>query len=193
MSYYDFSHMGGGDLDYIASHFPLLPQGDLVCAGTFRGGDAMMMRQLLPDRNVVVIDSFRGVSKPGEFDSIPFGEYACSLREYHANFRAAGITPPEEIYPMWIDPRSLEIIPHRPIALLWIDLDQYHPCLSILRYFCNDLVSGSIVLIHDFDSSVCPGIRKAFEIFSEEIGTIYETWRANENCAYIGKIRVRKP
>jgi O-methyltransferase len=166
------------ELLFLNYQFTLLPPGDVIVAGTYRGGDVMFIQDRDPSRNIVVIDSFQGVHDPTELDGDNGhlrGEFACGgLEEYKANFAAAGREPPEEIYEMFITFYHLYRIQHRPIALMWLDLDHFQPTLDCLAYFENDMVPGGVILSHDYGNPKCPGIQMALEAFGREY-SVYGT------------------
>ena len=141
----------------------------VVIAGTYRGGDAMAMRLIEPNTNIIVIDSFKGLQKPSEYDHKEYtreGLFACSLDKYLEGFTHLGITPPDQIYEQFITSKSLEPIRVDDLALLWMDLDQYEPTKAILAHFLPQISKDTIILTHDYGFGHTPGVKQACDEFS---------------------------
>ncbi len=164
MSWKRYTIVSDAELDFLVSTVRSAPSGDIVIAGTYKGGDAMMVRATSPDRRLVVIDSFAGLADATEGDQGTVhkaGEFACGLVEYIRNFAVAGYSLPDEIHPQYITPESLDVIHHRPVAVVWLDLDFYSPTIACMRHFWDWLVPGGRMLTHDFSWTHTPGIERA--------------------------------
>jgi hypothetical protein len=146
------------------------PNGDVVIAGTWNGEDVRTIKKIAPNRNIVVIDSFEGLAEPYPKDikenHMKAGECNVGgLKAYLKTFEGTGISPPKEIYKMWIDKESLSIIPKRDVGFLFLDLDHYKPTKDCLEFFSSWLLEESVVLVHDYDFIRCPGIKKCCDEF----------------------------
>lgn len=53
-----------------------------------------------------------------------------------------------------------------------LDMDLYAPTLSALCYFAPRMVSGGLILCHDYFNPMFPGIREAVDTFSDEAKAI---------------------
>ncbi len=131
---------------------------------------------------MVVIDSFEGLSAPGDQDIVehdvvvqgrprrgrPFksaGAYAASME--HVRNVLEGY-PKVEIVQGWI-PSALSSLPERSYCFVHIDLDLYEPILGALRYFFPRLVPGGVIACDDYGSLFFPGAQKAVDAFSREV------------------------
>jgi len=169
-----YNMMAGGGLEAFLSIIEreLPPEGDILIAGTARGGDVMSIRQVIPkSRKIVVIDSFKGLDKPGKEDENPEmtmkqGALACSIDQYRQNFQDAGIAGPDEIYKMWITPESLNTLKQRPLALLFTDLDHYQPAKACYKHLIPWVIEGGVVLTHDYKFRLTPGVTQAAEEYA---------------------------
>lgn len=147
-------------------------EGDIVICGTQYGGDVMALRSLLPepDRHITVIDSFEGLAPPTEKDitekTLPAGAFRCSIDDYLNNFKQVNIDPPQEIHQLWISPNTLQAVPFREIALLFVDVDQYAPAKTCYEYFVPMVKPNGLVLTHDYGHTETPGVKIAAEEFA---------------------------
>lgn len=142
-------------------------EGDILIAGSWRGGDAMAIREAVgPTKKLIVIDSFEGDNTPGPYDICPapvnLGEYSCNAEQYVENFKQEGLQRPEEMYKMCITKKNLEeVITKRPLSLIWLDLDHYVPTKTCLEYFWDWLVPGGIILCNGYKNERTPGVLRA--------------------------------
>lgn len=150
------THLGFPDLDFLLKSYLKSEPGDVVAAGVYRGGDVMLMKILDPTRNIIVIDSFEGLSSPSEKDNGGFrkGDYSVggNIEGWKDHFKQLNIPLPTEIYRMWISKEQLEAIPRTPISFCWFDVDLYHPTLCLLERFWPDLLPNGTILIHDYNA-----------------------------------------
>jgi len=176
------------EIDCLINNVNDIPEGIIVCAGTWNGGDLMSMINVQPDKYYIVIDSFNGLNKQTEKDFIQ-NEYNNSVKEgmfsiegkdnYIQNFKEQNIRLPDEIYEMWVSDITIKNVKAQPIAMLWLDLDLYESTLSCLSYFKDYIVKDGIILVHDYSLSETPGIKlscnKYFDNWEHQIGGIWKT------------------
>lgn len=48
------------------------------------------------------------------------------------------------------------------------ELDLYQPMLAGLQFFYDKMVSGGVILLHDYFSKELPGVKEAVEKFEQE-------------------------
>lgn len=154
------------EIDYLCQTVAAAPLGDVVVAGTYRGGDVMAIMETNPDRRVVVMDSFQGLADASKGDEGEFVHQAGDFNvggmdAYLRNFAESGYALPHEIYPLWITPETLKAVTLRPISVLWLDLDHYLPTRACISYFWDSLVLGGKMLTHDYDWDPCQGVKRA--------------------------------
>lgn len=156
-------------LDKIAREYSKSP-GDILVAGTMDGEDVRTFQRAAPHKNILVIDSFEGLApaEPEDINSDHMVAGECNiggLEAYLELFRKANMTPPKEIYKMWIADRTLEEIPLRPLCIMFLDLDHYAPTKACLERFARHVIDGGVILVHDYDFIRCPGIKKCCDEF----------------------------
>jgi hypothetical protein len=157
----------------LCSFFKLLPKDKtLVIAGTYKGGDAMAARLLIPNANIVVIDSFQGLAQPAPEDQPEHGRtgrFACPVDEYLAGFKAMNIISPDKIYQQFITNESIKEVKVHDLGLLWMDLDHYLPTKVVLSYFWPQITKETIVITHDYGFWHTPGVKIACDEFYNKV------------------------
>ena len=109
-------------------------------------------------RNVIGVDSFRGLAEPSEFDKTPEGEASYpkgkfdigGLNGLHQDIKDANekldwVT----LYEGFV-PDILADLPDGPYAFAHIDLDHYRPTEAVLNWLWGRLSNGGIILCHDW-------------------------------------------
>jgi O-methyltransferase len=132
---------------------------------------------------MVIVDSFEGLSDPGEHDVIdrdlsakgvprrgrpfkPPRAYAASMEHVRHVLQAY---PAAELVPGWI-PGVLDVLPARDYRFVHIDLDLYEPIIGALRYFYPRVIRGGVLVCDDYGSLFFPGAQKAVDRFCAEVG-----------------------
>jgi O-methyltransferase len=155
--------------------------GDLIEAGTWRGGAAIFLRALLrahgdPTRAVWVADSFAGLPAPdgrfrqddGSSHWRSNGILAVPLAEVQANFARYGLLDERvRFLPGWFK----DTLPRAPIerlALLRLDGDLYSSTMDALGSLYPLLSPGGYVVIDDHGA--LPECRQAVEDFRRAEG-----------------------
>jgi O-methyltransferase len=153
--------------------------GDLVEAGVWRGGAAILMRAALEaygdaERHVWVVDSFAGVPPP---DAVAFpadgGDthwqvpmLAVSVEEVRGNFARYGLLDDRvRFLPGWFRD-TLPTAAVGPIAVLRIDADLYESTMLALTFLYERVSLGGFVIVDDYGST--PNCRAAVEDFRRE-------------------------
>ena len=154
--------------------------GDLIEAGTWRGGAAIMMRGVLEahriaDRRVVVADSFRGLPEP-DAERYPADasdlnytaeELAISLEEVRANFERYGLLDERvEFVEGWFRD-TLPGLSERTWAVVRLDGDLYESTMDGLTNLYPQLSPGGFLIIDDYGFDNC---REAVEDYRRDNG-----------------------
>ncbi len=63
---------------------------------------------------------------------------------------------------------SVKILPEIYYGLVHIDVDSYLSTLDCLRYFGSRIAPGGVMIIDDFNTPMCPGVKKAVLEYLEE-------------------------
>lgn len=150
--------------------------GDLIEAGVYRGGQAILMRGILEaygitDRKVFVADSFEGLPEPdadASFDDViahevlrKVGLFSASEETVRANFDRYGLLDDQVVFLKgWFS----DTLPHAPIeqlAVMRLDADYYHSTMDAMTNLYPKLSVGGWVILDDYGHPL--GCRKAVE------------------------------
>jgi O-methyltransferase len=168
-------------------------EGDLVEAGSWRGGASILMRATLDtlgsyDRSVCVADSFEGFPIPDEqhAQTQPFadvGFLAVPLEEVRGYFARYGCEQGVEFVPGFFQ-ETLPNLTDRRWSLLRLDGDSYEATWTTLECFYPGLSTGGYVIVDDYGAlAECQQAVKDFrrqEAISDPIETVDWTgvrWR----------------
>jgi O-methyltransferase len=170
--------------------------GDLLEAGTWRGGATILMRAVLKaygdtQRRVWVADSFEGVPHvdpryPADRDDTLAGQLAVSLEEVKENFRRYDLLDEQvEFLPGWFR----ETLPNAPVnqlALLRLDGDMYESTIVTLRSLYPRLSPGGYVIVDDYDweGEGETGVKVAIDDFRSESRITDELQKVDWNCVF---------
>lgn len=153
--------------------------GDLLEAGVWRGGAAILMRAVLAayavtDRCVWVADSFQGLPPPdperypADADDLHWTrtELAVSVDDVRANFERYGLLDEQvRFLPGWFE-ETLAAAPIDQLAVLRIDGDMYGSTIVALRALYPKVADGGYVIVDDYGA--IEGCRQAVVDFCAE-------------------------
>lgn len=142
--------------------------GDLLEAGVWRGGAAILMRGALAalgdtGRQVWVADSFRGLPPPDpdrypvdRGDRLHAVEFlAVSRREVEANFRAYGLLDERVHFLEGWFADTLPAAPLERLAVLRLDGDLYASTMQVFEALYDKLSPGGFVIVDDYSLAQC--------------------------------------
>jgi hypothetical protein len=146
--------------------------GDFVECGVWRGGNALIaadvFSRLSPDRKVYLLDTFSGMTQPGESDVSRTGTAgeegwcAASIEEVRASFAARGLLAnvvfvKGDVGETLRDPRNLPA----HISVLRLDTDWYESTRLELEILYPLLRPGGVLMVDDY--GYWQGARKAVD------------------------------
>ena len=136
--------------------------------GVYKGDFARHINDLLPDRELILFDTFTG------FDS----------DEIQHELKAGYATVADDFSRTSVDlvlskmrfrekvsicqgffPESAATLPEKTYALVSIDCDLHAPILAGLHYFYPRLSPGGFLLVHDYNNSRYAGAKQAVDTF----------------------------
>jgi O-methyltransferase len=129
--------------------------GDLIEAGTWRGGASILMRATLDalgadDRTVVVADSFQGFPEADEDENLNVVDFlAVPLDEVRDNFARFGLDHGVRFVPGFLEETVGELAGGR-WAVLRLDVDTYEATLLALESLYPGLAVGGYVVVDDY-------------------------------------------
>ena len=154
--------------------------GDLIEAGTWRGGATIFMRGMLKahgveDRLVWVADSFAGLPPPDPRYPVDSGinlhafpYLQVSLEQVQANFQAYGLLDEQVRFLKGFFSETLPGAPIQRLALIRFDGDMYGSAMDVLKNLYHKLSPGGCMIIDDYGS--IPACKQAVDDFRAQKG-----------------------
>jgi O-methyltransferase len=168
--------------------------GDMIEAGTWRGGAAIMMRGVLEayrdrERRIVVADSFQGLPEPdperypadsGDLNYTA-DELAISLQEVRENFARYNLLDDRvEFLEGWFS-ETLPALSDRRWALIRLDGDLYESTIDGLVNLYPQLSPGGFLIVDDYGF---PNCREAIDDYRRDNGIDEEIVHVDWTGAY---------
>lgn len=168
--------------------------GDLVEAGTWRGGSSILMRAALKafavgDRTVWVADSFEGMPVPNaaeypmDADSKHYQiqELIVPLQEVRSNFARYGLLDSQVLFLKGRFCETLHAAPIGKIALLCLDGGMYESTWNALDSLFPKVSPGGFIIVNDY---VLEPSRKAVEDYRRVHGITERIWSLDWSGGY---------
>ena len=172
--------------------------GDLVEAGSWRGGTTIFMRAALAAygderRRVWVADSFEGLPAPdavafpadAKLDYTGYPQLAVGLEQVKANFARYGLLDDRVRFLVgWFDD-TLPSAPVERLAVLRLDGDMYESTMDSLRALYPKLSPGGYAIVDDYGT--VPGCKTAVDEYRRENDITAEITFVQDNqmgCVY---------
>lgn len=140
--------------------------GSFAECGTYAGMSIFFVSDLCKER-FLGIDSFEGVSEPGDFDSEYFKTLKLDIPMEVTQRIVDHLSRDEfkvELYKGWI-PEVFKKIDKLRYSYVHIDTDLYQPTKDSISYFWPLLFDGGVLICDDYGSYKTPGARKAMDDF----------------------------
>lgn len=137
-------------------------KGNFAECGVYAGMSMFFVADLCKNK-FIGIDSFEGVSEPGEYDSDYFKSKKLSISISFAekilkNFDNV------DLYKGWI-PEVFDKLNDEQYSYVNIDVDLYDPTKNSIEYFWPRLIKSGVLICDDYGSDKTPGARKAMNDF----------------------------
>lgn len=136
-------------------------EGAIVELGVYKGASARVLRELMPDRDLYLFDTFKGFAPDDLPDDSMVGMFTGSLESVRA------LVGDDKVhYCVGRFPETASMLPESTkIAILHLDMDLGAPTLAALEHFWDRVSPGGMVILHDYHDEVWPGIREAVDTF----------------------------
>jgi hypothetical protein len=134
--------------------------------GSYLGfGSRIMLRNSTKD--LVVVDSFEGLSTPNEYDGNYWKPGDLSVSDLQFRKNISEFSSRVKIHKGWI-PKVFESIAIDKISFIYIDVDLYEPTKSALNWAVRYLDQKAFILCDDYGFKTCPGVKRACDEFVSE-------------------------
>jgi hypothetical protein len=129
--------------------------------GVFRGASAKLMCEVKGDKPLHLFDTFEGLppAKPVDRHVHRVGQYKADIESVKAYLEQYNNVH----FHKGLFPDSAQSVPEQTYALAHFDVDLHESTVACLEYFYPRMVSGGILVSHDYDWA--SGVRKAYDDF----------------------------
>ncbi len=144
--------------------------GEVAEVGVYRGDFARIIHECFIDRKLYLFDTFEGFSEQDLKDSKD-GSMGKNLGQKHFSNTSVDLVLSKMLNSSqcvikkgWF-PQSASDIKKECFCFVNLDCDLYEPILAGLEFFYPKMVSGGVVLIHEYFSQGYVGVKKAVDEF----------------------------
>jgi hypothetical protein len=150
-------------------------EGSIAEGGVFQGDFAREMNRVFPEKKLYLFDTFSGFDERdiSMEQENKFSEYGGS----HLNITSEELVlgklpfPQNAVIRKGYFPETTEGIKDK-FCFVNLDFDLYLPILAGLDFFYPQMVSGGIILVHDYFSEGYKGVKQAVLEFDKKVGGI---------------------
>jgi len=141
-------------------------EGDVAEVGVYKGSSVKLIKQMT-NKVVFAFDTFNGIPEITKFDKkqgggmFKKGDFNSGL-EIITNLQKLGIKTFKGIFPQ----ETGKFVEKESFCFVHLDVDVYKSTKDCLQFFYPRLVSGGIILSHDYPNSL--GVKKAFDEFFKD-------------------------
>lgn len=145
--------------------------GDMADLGTYRGGAALVMRRLVPDKHLHLFDTWAGNPYDDPLCHHKRGEWQASLEDCQKLVGAGDLTY-HTYYHQGIFPQSMVLGigggGERSYCFVFVDMDTEQATRDAIELFWPRMVPGGKMVFDDYNWEPCAGVKKAVdEVFPD--------------------------
>lgn len=133
--------------------------GDVADLGSYRGGSALVMRRVAPDKDLHLVDTWEGTPYDDDLCHHKSGEWVASLDSCRALVGNGDKTH----YHKCVFPQGVGGLKDRRFCLVYVDMDTYQATKDAIDFFWPLMVPGGKMLFDDYSWEPCAGVKKAVD------------------------------
>ena len=153
-------------------------KGAIAELGVYRGDFAQQMKAHFPNKTFYLLDTFEGFAREDLNDSEKMGSAvgAKHFANTSVDLVLSKMPHPENCKVVaGFFPDTAAQITERDFLLVNLDCDLYAPILAGLEFFYPRMVTGGVILVHEYFSTGYLGVQKAVNEFFEKIIYLFGT------------------
>jgi Macrocin-O-methyltransferase (TylF) len=146
-------------LKFLAGQLLLVADGPGAMAdlGACRGGTSLVMRRLVIDKDLYVLDTWDGNPHDDDLCHHKRGEWKASLEECMKLVGNGSLTH----YTRGVFPESADDMRSQKFCFAYVDADTYQATRDALEFFWPRMVPGGRIVVDDVPWEPCAGVEKA--------------------------------
>lgn len=135
-------------------------EGDCAEVGVYTGSSALMIAEAKEKRHLHLFDTFEGLPKPSQYDTIfQEGQYPASYEEVGRMFFAyQNVHLYKGLFP---STTAINVL-NKVFSFVHLDVDLFQSTLDCLDFFYPRMARGGVILSHDY---IVPAVKKAIDGF----------------------------
>ena len=147
--------------------------GDVVDLGACRGGTSLILRQLGPNKNLHLFDTWTGTPFDDELCHHKKGEWAANIDDCKALVGQGDKTYYHKgVFPYsaeWVEATPSGLAKDAKFCFVYVDMDTYQSTCDAISFFWPGLSPGGMLFFDDYGWNPCAGVKKAVdESFTED-------------------------
>jgi len=135
--------------------------GHFAEVGAYRGASGKMMAMLAPDKEVHLFETFTGLPEPSPLDTPSTEWERGSLTADQEDTEQFLADCPNIRIHAGLFPSTGVCIHDHMFALVHLDADLFEGTRDGILFFARRLAPGGVILCHDYNNSIAPGVSKA--------------------------------
>jgi len=144
-------------------------KGAMAELGVYQGGTAKLMALACQYKTLHLFDTFNGIPcKDAAFDDMDIGECKAGISEVQRYLEGVD----NVIYHQGLFPKTAKGV-NCKFSFVNMDADQYASTLDGLAYFYPKMVTGGIILLHDYFSMNARGVARAVVEYKKRQELVY--------------------
>jgi O-methyltransferase len=149
--------------------------GDIAEVGVFKGGSAKIICEVKENKKLHLFDTFKGLPPTNSrYDTLTEGIMHETSLEQVKNY----LSGYKNVYfYQGIFPDTAKKLTNTQFSFVNLDVDIYESTKKSLEFFYPRLNKGGIILTHDYNDVLTPGVKIAFnDFFTSKPEQIIELW-----------------
>lgn len=141
--------------------------GDVVEVGICQGDSALLIKNFMNNnKRLYLFDTFEGIQDVCEFDgkSLTNNSFISSYETVRMKFKYRNVRIYKGYFPDSIHKKFEE----KWFSFVHLDVDTYQSTKNCLEFFYDRMVTGGIILTHDYVNLSAIGVKKAFDEFFKD-------------------------
>lgn len=143
--------------------------GDVADLGTCRGGTALLLRKLAPEKHLHCFDTWAGNPYDDPLCHHKRGEWVASLTDCMSlvgrddrTYYYQGVFP-ESAFGDPVENVIRPMVRNQQLCFVYVDMDTYQSTRDAIEFFWPRIVPGGVMVFDDYGWEPCMGVKKAVD------------------------------
>lgn len=142
--------------------------GEVADLGSYRGGSALILRRLAPEKKLHLFDTWMGIPFDDELCDHKKGEWASSIDDCRTLVGTASNTYYHQCIisnpvPQYIANNGYTYVKESKFCFVYVDVDTYLSTRDAIDFFLPRMVKGGKMVFDDYGWRACAGVKLAVD------------------------------